>query len=225
MTIAQALTILHKLYERNTDEPASSEADYSVRIELINQAINLWENVPEIAWSELVSTHEDTIATSDNDYSGPTDLIYPVGFLSVYDSNGTPTLYGYKRPEEKHKLEKTDPSATFYYLTGGDSAKIINIRPTPTAAINGQTFKLDYYKRATIYSTGEETTPIEMGDPYFAIYFALSQLYLDDRNFEAYDDMRAIANEKLSAMRIKNEATPFFQHSQMDETYFGGFGN
>lgn len=219
MTEQELQQEIHKLYAQDTSYPSSSDDDYLIRRAYLNAAIDLWENYNDTIWNELWTTHSATI-TSSSSYNLPSDFKIPANYLKVYDSSGkTPTFYPYKKLQDV-SLSK-DLSTKFFYITGKIGSKVLNINPTPDSSIIGNTLKLDYYKTATKITA---TTDVpEVPDPYFLIYFTLYKLYSDDGNEQA-GVMFQLANEKLRAMKIRNEAVPYYQENTLDDITFGGFG-
>lgn len=226
MTITQILQEIHKLYEKNTSYPDSSSDDYLLRLSYCNAAIDAWENEKGIVWQTLFTEASGTTSNNVSQYNAPSDFIYPSDYLTIEDAAGNKTFYEFCRPEKVAASKQSDPDKHIYWITGGPGAFKINIYPTPTTAngVAGLTYRLPYFKKATKYSTGSETTEPEMMDHYFIIYWALTQLYLDDENTTQANVVIQIAQDKLANMRIKNEAVPFLQPQGMDDIQFDGFG-
>jgi hypothetical protein len=212
---------LHKLYQGNTTYPASTEEDYIVRRGLLNGGVDLWENEKGIFWNELFTTYTDTIATGVTSKDLTADFRLPAGNFYILSSGNVPTYYRFIKPHQQ-SIELSNSSAKYFYITGSPGAYKLNIHPTPTAELNGLTCKLDYYKTATKI-TGI-TDVIEMADPYFAIYFALAKLFMDDGSEQA-SVMMQIAMDKLSNMRIKNEVMPFYNPDLIPDPDGTSFGN
>ncbi len=208
MTIDQAVKIVYALREKNNDYPDNSSEDYIAILQEINAAINLWEQEVHkgVLWRELYTT--DTVTISSGQGSAPSDFLAPA---SLY--NGS-TEYVFTRPELAKTIRVNNPSQKIYWLTGSHGDYTIN---TPDDCV----FDIAYYKKATTYSTGTETQQLEMSDPYFAVNYALGDLYLDDDNPQAQFKIDQ-ANEKLEAMKIANENSPLYQDAnEFNQVGFG----
>jgi hypothetical protein len=214
MTITEALQIIHRLYEGNEDYPDSTSEDYISRLEKANSAIRIWEGKLNegIFWKELFDTEAITAGGSGSD-AAPADFLFPGGSIWVGS-----TEYSFVRPEKARKLIQQG-AENFYWITGGKGAYKVNTYPALTS-----NFDFDYYKDALKFTTGDDTTPIEMSDPYFLIEFVLSQLYLDDDNATQAGFYMDSANEKMDAMKLANEMTPFYQDSALEDLSDNGFG-
>lgn len=195
MLIDQAVKTVYSLREKNNDYPDPTSEDYLAILQAINSAVNIWESHLNqgTLWRELFATAPLTI--SGGVANAPSDFLVPSSLVI------NKTAYRYVRPDEGVDIKNDDQTAKVYWITGGRGARKINCTTDGDATLN-------YYKTATTYTTGAELTPLEMADPYFAIYFALGQLYLDDDNPQA-QFTNDTANEKLTQMKIANEADPF----------------
>lgn len=217
MLIDIALKKIHKLYENNEEYPEQSSEDYIARLEKFNSAINLWEEqvLMGTLWRELFESAPVTANGTGID-SAPATFLWPAG--SIWIGN---IEYEFVRPEKARKLVKENTSKKIYWITGASGSYKINSYP----AIGGGTvFDFDFYKKATQFDTGAEATEIEMRNPYYGINYVLSQLYLDDENSTQADFYLNLANESMEAMKISNEATPFYQDNQLDDIDDPGFG-
>lgn len=217
MTTDDALKRVHELYEKNTDYPTAGEEDYDSRLALLGASINKWASklFEGTFWKELFDTHNGVTNTSSQG-DAPSDWMYPGGSLWIGANE-----YKYVRPERATKTIKQDPSAKIYWITGATGAQKVNINPAPGVGVS---FVLDYYHTPFIPETGAETTELEMGDAYFAIYDVLTQLYLDDDNTTQADFNLNLANEKMAAMQLSNETTPFYQSNALEDVSDPGFG-
>lgn len=203
--------------EKNQDYPDQTSEEYLSILAMINAGIDKWEErlLEGIYWKELYATMEDTSGgTSQED--APEALVFPGSSLWIGNDE-----YDYYRPEDARVEMKNSPTTKLYYITGGRNNYKINISPVPTS---GQAFEVDYYVEATKYSTGEETTALEMADPYYAIYYALGMLYLDDENDVQAGFAIDTANEKMDRMIAANEKTPLHSGADDDLTDVG-FGH
>lgn len=218
MLIETAIQQVHLLSQGNTDYPTSGEDDFAVILASLNNAINIWENQEGIDWAELFDTETGSIVTDDGTYSLATNFKRPAGQLKIADY-----LYNFNSPNEHHLTEKTDSAYKHFTVTGVQGTKTLNVYPTPGSDLNGQTFYLPKYRYATTYTTGEETTHIDMSDPYFAIHFAIGQFMLED-NATVAGVHQQIANQKLTGMRIANDSKPIGSIENNDDLTYSGFG-
>lgn len=218
MLITTAIQQVYLLSQGNTDYPTSGDDDHALILAFLNNAINIWENQEGIDWAELFATETGTIATSDYDYSLNANFKRPAGQLKIGDY-----LYNFNHPNEQHLTEKVDSAYKHYTVTGVQGSKVLNVYPTPSIELNGLSFSLPKYRYATTYTTGEETTHIDMSDPYYAIHYAISQYMLEDSPQVASVHAQ-IANQKLIAMRIANDSKPVGSIENNDDLTYSGFG-
>lgn len=218
MLIQTAIEQVYLLSQGNTDYPTSGDDDYALILAILNNAINIWENQEGIEWAELFDTETGTIATGDGTHNLNSNFKRPAGQLRIGDS-----IYNFNHPSEHHLTEKTDSAYKHYTVTGIQGTKVLNVYPTPNSDLNGLTFYLPKYRYATTYSTGAESTHIDMSDPYFAIHFAISQYMLED-NPDLAAVHQQIANQKLMAMRISESAKPIGSVENNDDLTYAGFG-
>jgi len=217
MLIADLMRKIYKRFEKSSDEPDNTSEDYLVRLEYVNAEIEKWENEIGIEWKELFATLSGTLVNgvyNNNTGAGTLENFKrPAGFLRIGEDK-----YEYVRPEQVEKEQRENPTKKIYTVTGSKGSYSINVYP----AVSGD-FTLDYRKRATTYSTGTETTEIEMSDPSFIIHGVLSQLYQDDNNNSQASVEMQIANQKMEAMKLANEMPPFWQDNTVpsDNIAFG----
>lgn len=228
MTEAQAQAIIQTLYEGDTDTPTALSEDYLARRALLNAAISIWET--EEYWRELCTD----LATSDvslggvktttnatSAYATPTDFKFPLGYVWI----GT-TAYTLIPAEDITLVTSTDSTSQFYRVTGNKSSGYkVTIHPTPTST--GDTIRYEYYKSATQLSA--VGTVFEMSDPYFAIYFTLSELYKQDGKSDDAGSAMALAKSRLDRMKEINVSPGFYQENAVKDSAFArgveGFGH
>lgn len=217
MLINEALEIIHKLYENNNDFPDSSSEDFIARLEKFNTAIDQWESkVREgVLWKELFTSAPVTAGGTGSD-NAPADFLWPAGSIWIGGNE-----YSFVRPEKARQIINKYSAKKIFWITGGNGAYKINTYPAIGA---GTIFDVDYYKKATKFSTGAESTEIEMSDPYFGIYWVLTSLYLDDENSTQADMNLNISNDKIKSMELSNESTPFYQDNALEDINEPGFG-
>lgn len=212
------------MYEKNTEYPEASSDDYVLRLSYCNSAINVWATEKHVVWQTLFTDHSFTLSNNVTQYNAPANFEWPSDFLVMVDAAGNETFFEYSRPEQV--AEKKAQGKYIYWITGSPGAFKINISPTPTTAngFAGRTARLPYFKSATTYETGIESTVPEMTDPWFMIYWTLGLLYADDQNTVQARIMVQIAQDKLAGMRTKNEISPFTEPQQSSDIGDDGFG-
>ena len=207
MNIEDLMVKIYKLFEKSSDTPDKTSEDYIVRLEYVNSAISDWANEEGIQWKELFGTITDTLTNGVFDLTTITDFKHPAGFVII---GGVP--YEYVRPEEVEQSQRETPSKKIYTVTGSEGSYKLLVYPI----VSGD-FTLNYRKTPTTYSTGEETTPIQMSDPYYIIHAVIMQLYLDDDNTTQASVEQQIADNKMEAMKLANETVPFLQDDKIPD--------
>lgn len=216
MLIADAIKQVHILSQGDAEYPTSGDDDYVLILATLNAMINQWETEPNISWNELFWTETGSIVENDSDYSLDADVKWPAGLLTI---DGQPI--NYQKPEESHLTGAFGSQAQRFYLSGPVTQKVLNIEPVPGSNLDGKTWRLPCYHTATQFVTGEETTPIQMSDPYFAIHGAIALISIED-NPTLAGVHQQMSGQKLTAMRVANEAKPFgSREDHYDQTYVG----
>ena len=225
MTVDEILTRIHTLLEKDTDYPESGDEDYTVRLDLVKDAVGVWEKDDDngTKWKELFTTLADaadgdkvTVADEDT-YDCPSDFAFPVGYLRL--GSGDTAVY-YQRIEPYQAQEYDQANIDAFYVTGNksDGFKIHLVNSTPNEddlAIN-----YDYYKTATVPTTGSDV--LEMDDYQFAVYWALAEL-VKDEDPGLSSQYASIATQKLDAMRLRNMTPDYYQDNTISDS-FVGFG-
>jgi len=218
MLIARAIQIVHTLSQGDASYPTSGEDDYALILEALNTMVNQWESEKSIDWNELFTTETGSIVTDDPTYSLSENVKWPAGLLLI---DGRPV--NYQKPNESHLTQAVSPNTKRFFVSGPVGAKVLNVLPAPSSEYDGATWTLPCYNAATYFTTGEETDPIEMRDPYFAIHGAISLISIED-NPTLAGVHQQMADNKLEAMRIANDLKPIgSKEDHYDETY-AGFG-
>jgi len=224
MTQDEALQQIHILLEKDTDYPSSGSEDYTVRQALLANAVRVWAYEEGVTWNELFvdladASDGDTTTTADQEeYDAPSDLVFPVGYLRIIDSDGNSTYYKLIRPDDV-QLYDNDSSTKIWWVTGNKKdGKKVHIHPAPSSS--GLTISYEYYKEPTVPSSGSDV--LEMSDPQFAVYWVLSEL-LRDENPGLAQTYQNIALNKLNAMKLRNDVPARWQESGWRDVY-SGFG-
>lgn len=215
---------IHYILEKDSNTPTSTEEDYLVRLELICDAVGIWEHDNEngTQWKELFVSLADVDSNVDTDadkvtvvgqsvYTCPLDFVFPVSFIKI--GTGDSAVYYRKiEPTEVDAYESTTEDV--YYITGNRKVgyKIHLMHTIPSAVLD---INYDYYKTAFLPTTG--TDVLEMEDEQFAIYWVLSELTKDD-DPGLSSTYTQIAINKLDGMRLKNEQVSNYQYNEIVDT-------
>ena len=219
MTLTQAQTILHALYTGDDQTPASSDAEWTVRAVFLNAGINAWDTEIGMIWNELWTTLADagdgdkTINASDLLYTAPTDIRFLGGYIETFTNSNQRTKWRVVKPEKAALLDGDSIEVVVgfteghVWLTGNKKAGfVINFSSQATA---GDTLDYPYYQDPTTLSGVSDV--IEMSDPYFAVYFALSKLHENEGAGDQAAFAMGQAEEKLKGMKTLNAMAPPFQ--------------
>lgn len=189
MLIQEFLQDVHLDYEKNTDYPDTGSEDFKVRLVFTNKGIKVWEDeVNEgVYWPVLKETASIAAAGLGSD-SLPDD------FLSFMRAKESPAVIksGEKKWTESsindgNRMKQENLSPNVFWIEAGKIATL----PVITGTI-----EFPYLRKANRFSTGNETDPIDP-DENFLHEFVLAQLYLDDKNFDAYQVHLQAAKEHL----------------------------
>ena len=213
------ISYLNTLYNFSSSAPSQGEEDYSVWTALANIAVNVWENVEGILWSELFTKLQDAAdgdKTTDggNSYDCPTLFRFPAGGYIWLGSNTNKTPYKIIKPQDL-QLYENDKGNWCYFLR--DSTPTLEFNPNLTIP-SGQTINYALYKKATKLTTGSSV--FEMGDPLFAVYYALAELKKEEGNSGELQ----MVSEKLNAMETFNEMPAWLEEYNLINRTEPGFG-
>ena len=124
------------------------------------------------------------------------------------------TPYKVIKPEELQLYENNSGDWCYFLL---DSAPTLEFNPNLTIS-TGQTINYSLYKKATKLSAS--TDVIQMSDPMFAVYYALSELKKEEGDTSA----ASIASQKLEAMKTKNIMPAWYQSDNLLNRVEDGMG-
>ena len=228
MTVQEFQDLLHTLYQGDTSTPSLSDTDWGVRLNLLKMAIHRWDNEKGILWNELwkqlsdASDGDKTVAANTLSYDCPSDFRFPGTYVRTTDSDGNHTFWPVVKPEKAELFKNED--ATLCYFTGNKKDGYnLHFGEQPTA---GHTINYPYYKEP--FEPSSTSDVIEMSDPWFAIYLALSKLH----ELDGEGDRAALALGQAQAamhnMRTRNVMPAWYQDNYVPdrnwETGTGGFG-
>ena len=227
MTLQEAQNILHYKYQGDDNTPSSSSEDWTLRTAYFNEAIRLWER--EAQWRELYTT---LAAASDGDkttvdgtatYTAPSNLKSVAGYLRIV--NGSSSEYYRYVDVSETSIYDNDSSSRFFYVTGNDrSGRTIHIHPTPTTT--GLTISYEYYKSAAALSDASDV--IEMSDPDFVVFYALSVLFESDGQGDRAEKALGEASARLKQMKVNTLIIPALNENRIKDVHtdlgISGFG-
>lgn len=208
------------LYESDATAPSSGDEDYLVWTALFNIAINLWENEEGVLWNELFTSLANaadgtkTTTAGIYSYSCPTLISFPASGYVWLGSGVNKTPYKVIKPEEKQLYENNSGDWCYFLL---DATPTLEFNPNLTIS-TGQTINYSLYLKATKLSAS--TDVIQMSDPMFAVFYALSELKKEEGDTSAL----SIATQKLEAMKTKNIQPAWFQSDNLQNKVEDSFG-
>jgi hypothetical protein len=228
MTLAEFQINLHRKYQGDNSTPTAGTEDYIVRTSLLEEAINVWAGEDGILWNELWTTLADaadgdkTVVASTLDYDCPTDFTFLGSWVRTTNADGGHTYYQVVAPHIAQAY--LNQPVKMCYVTGNTSAGfVLHFIQQPT---EGETINYPYYKTPSIPSGS--TDVIEMSDPWFCIYYALSTLQQNDGEGDKASLNLSLAQGRLSTMRVKILMLPWNQPDQIHDYDFfttnTGFG-
>lgn len=216
-TLTNAISYINTLMELDSDPPTSGDEDYTVWMNLLNVAINLWEKEEGVLWKELfvdladAATGDTTTVADDYSYALPDDFKFPNSAYVWLGSGTNKTTLQVIKIEDKQLYENNSEEWCYFTST------TLEINPNLTITA-GYTISYSYYKYATALTTGTDT--LEMSDPMFAVYYTVAQLTREEGNAEYLN----IATQKLEAMKTRNESTALHQPNTINNPAEDGFG-
>lgn len=218
MTILEAISTIHYLFQKDQEVPDAGSDEYVLYTSLIDSGINIWENQEGLRWPELYGTDTGTITSADATYPLAANFRFPAGLLTIGS-----TEYQFQTPEESYLTSIMSGTVLRYTITGAIGSKSLTVSPTPGVPEDGATWTLPYYKTAATFASGGESTVIEMSDPYFAVQYALANLWLP-KNQTIAGVAQQIADQKLTAMRIHAQMKPLGARPVHSDITYAGFG-
>ncbi|TWW09819.1 hypothetical protein E3A20_10510 [Planctomyces bekefii] len=218
---------INTLVNNDSDSPATTDDEWTIRLNLINQSIGKWEGSQDIFWDELWTTytHATPVADSDSDYVlTATDLRYPGGFVKL-TLDGSTNWVEVISPEEAQRY-RADTRAV--YFTGNPSAGwTLNLCWTPATGDGtvGATISFPHYKYATRFTSASATTAKpEMSDPNYIVYdVAATKSLLESKNNQ-FSVFSGNAADCMDTMRVMNDIKPNYQNNNVDDVDALSFG-
>jgi hypothetical protein len=213
-TLTALQDAIHVKYEGNSSTPASTDDDWTVRLRLINDWINRWENLDGSLWRELWAT-ASLGTVSGTTLSLPADYKFGGGFVKFVSGSVT-TYYPIIDPND---AQVHTSGSAYGYITGKPGAYTLTIAPTPASGDNiyGATATMPYYKYATALSSASDVT--ECPDPYFLVHGVIADLRYLDNDGAGYRLAFQQAESRLGQMKVRNEMVPDWQDERIPERY------
>lgn len=209
MTFSDIFTAYYSQFRADSDVPTSTDDEYTVGMRLANEAINYWENYDNTYWKELWTNLQSastgattTITTNTQTYAAPTAFKEAGGNVRVLDTGGG-ILQEYPIIEP-HEVQFKGTDDTYAYFTQAVTGLFtLHINPAPTSNLNGKSIDYDYYKTATLFTTGTSTT--EMANPYFIVHRMLASQFRAARN-PYYTSAKSDAENTIRVMQLHNNS-------------------
>lgn len=201
---------INTLVNNDSDTPTTTDDEWTIRLNLINQSIGKWET-SDVFWDELWTTytHAATISVATTYTLTMTDLRYLGGQVRLILSGQT-TYIPVISPEEYQGYQG---EARVAYITGNVSAGwTLNLGWTPAVGDGtyGSTIKLDYFKYATRFTSSSLTTDKpEMTDPNYIIYDVAAVKSLLESKNNQFSIFSTEAQKALDNMRLINDMKPY----------------
>ena len=219
-TLADLVSYTNTLYEADSTPPSSGDEDYTVWTALFNIAINLWESEEGVLWNELFTSLANaangtkTTTAGTYSYACPTLISFPASGYVWLGSGVSKTPYKVIKPEELQLYENNSGDWCYFLL---DATPTLEFNPNLTIS-TGQTINYSLYIKATKLSAS--TDVIQMSDPMFAVYYALSELKKEEGDTSA----TSIASQKMEAMKTKNIMPSWYQSDNLLNKTEDSFG-
>lgn len=209
MTFEQIFEAYYNLYRTEAETPGSDDDEYTVALRLANEAINRWENYDNTYWKELFSTvltgtggGESTLVAGTKEYSAPSDMREPGGFVQVFNAQGAKQS-SYPILEPQDAQFKNDASRYAYFTGDSQNGFTLHLNPAPSTSEEGLTFDYVYYRKATAIEGADSI--VEMTDPYFIVHRMLANRFRGSRN-PYYGAAKQDAENSLQMMKMNNDS-------------------
>ena len=194
MTVTQLLQRIHSLYEGDTSYPEASSDDYSLRLALLNNGVDVHADEPH-EWEELYSEDAtQTTVSGTNSYDKPDDYRRPTKsrYLKIAYTAGTLYYRYVSKKKAMQLLANGKTSDRFYWFAGTK----FYISPTPDET--SKTITLPYIADPD-YLVDTTDVP-QLTRPLFLVYYVLSVLYEQDLRTDMVTYYQSKAAEQMSYM-------------------------
>ena len=200
--------------------PAITDTEWLIDVDLINQAILLWESEREVEWKELWvgNTPLGTVTVGQTSLPLPDDFKWPGGFVRFVNSTGGVTRMPIVALDHVNNREQVEKNPQVCYVTGSPGAYVLNygFANILGSVTIGTTVYIDYYRFATQMDPTQTTGTPEMSDPMFLVWFAVAQRKLQTGDSDQYSVFNAMATESLRLMRVANYNIPAYGDNALE---------
>jgi hypothetical protein len=216
LTLQDIQDRLEVLTNNDSDTPATTDDEWTVRLSLINQAIDVWA-FQDVIWDELWTTytHGATISAATTYTPTFTDFRFPAG-KAKFALSGAINYVRIVSPEEAQNF--VDTSIKVMYLTGNNNAGwTIHLNWTPASGDGyyGATLSFDYYHYP--FKLSGTTDKPEMSIPQFIVFWVAAQKALQESQNNKFSIFDANATAQLETMKIMAAIDPVNQGQTNDD--------
>lgn len=227
MTFTQIFAAYYALFRADSDVPTSTDDEYTVGMNLANEAINYWKAYDNTYWKELYDTNQldgtgaQTIVTGQKTYTAPTNFSEAGGFVKIVNSDGN-TVQRYPIVEPNEVQFQGDNSDYCYFTGDSISGYTLNLNPAPSSNLNGLDIDYVYYKNPTNFTTGTDVT--EMANPYFIVHRMLAMQFRASRN-PYYGSALKDSENTIRVMQLTNNSGNWANTPSMTDNSGSAFGS
>lgn len=227
MTFNQIFAAYYALFRADSDVPTSTDDEYTVGMNLANEAINYWKAYDNTYWKELYDTNQldgtgaQTIVTGQKTYTAPTNFSEAGGFVKIVNSDGN-TVQRYPIVEPNEVQFQGDNSDYCYFTGDSISGYTLNLNPAPSSNLNGLDIDYVYYKNPTNFTTGTDVT--EMANPYFIVHRMLAMQFRASRN-PYYGSALKDSENTIRVMQLTNNSGNWANTPSMTDNSGSAFGS
>jgi hypothetical protein len=203
------------LVNNDRDTPDVEDDEWTIRLGLINLAIDNWSS-EDTLWNELWTTytHDGSVTNATTYDLTFTDFRFPGSQLRLV-LNGQTTYVKLVPPGEAQNYVGQGRVA---YITGSTSAGFVlnfNWTPAPTDGTYGASIIFDYYKVAAALENA--TDEPEMSDTSYITYWAAAQKSLLESQNNKYTVFSNMATQSIETMKLMNTIGPPNQPNVTDD--------
>lgn len=200
---------LEILVNNDKDTPAVEDDEWTIRLGLINLAIDNWSS-EDTLWNELwgTYTHSGTVTAATTYDLGLDDYRFPGSSMRLV-RNGQITFIMLVTPD---KVQNHINHGRIAYITGNNNdGFVLNFNWTPTLGDDtyGATIVFDYYKVAS--SLSDPTDIPQMADTSYITYWSGAQKALLESQNNKYTVFSGLATKSMEQMKIMNTIAPPYQ--------------
>lgn len=199
--------------------PATTDTEWLIDTDLINQGITLWEGEREVEWKELWAGNVSLGVVSIGQVSLPLpdDFKWPGGFVRFVNTSGSVTRMPIVPLDHINNREQVEKNPQVCYVTGFPGSYVLNYGFANIAGgpVVSSTVYIDYYRFANQLSNPTDIP--DMSDPMFLVWFAVAQRKLQTGDSDQYSVFNAMASESLRLMRVANFNTVAYHDNSLED--------